>query len=84
MVQSQTSANQTDRKSATLLKIRDLQVYFPIHKGIILQKQIGWVKAVDGLNFDMKRKETLGLVGESGCGKSTTGRAILQLIPPTH
>nr|WP_281168621.1 dipeptide/oligopeptide/nickel ABC transporter ATP-binding protein [Chroococcidiopsis thermalis] len=84
MVQSQTSANQTDRKSATLLKIRDLQVYFPIHKGIILQKQVGWVKAVDGLSFDMKRGETLGLVGESGCGKSTTGRAILQLIPPTH
>ena len=84
MVQSQTSANQTDRKSATLLKIRDLQVYFPIHKGIILQKQVGWIKAVDGLSFDIKRGETLGLVGESGCGKSTTGRAILQLIPPTH
>ncbi|MGL4619305.1 ABC transporter ATP-binding protein [Chroococcidiopsis sp.] len=84
MVQSQTSRTQTDRKSATLLKIRDLQVYFPIYKGIILQKQVGWIKAVDGLNFDIKRGETLGLVGESGCGKSTTGRAILQLIRPTH
>ncbi|OWY68610.1 peptide ABC transporter substrate-binding protein [cyanobacterium TDX16] len=84
MVQSQTDATQICRKSATLLKICDLQVYFPIHKGIVFQKQVGWVKAVDGLNFDIKRGETLGLVGESGCGKSTTGRAILQLIRPTH
>jgi oligopeptide transport system ATP-binding protein len=58
-------------------------MHFPITKGIIFQKQVGAIKAVDGINFDLFRGETLGLVGESGCGKSTTGRAILQLYRPT-
>jgi oligopeptide transport system ATP-binding protein len=58
-------------------------MHFPITKGIIFQKQVGAIKAVDGLDFDLYRGETLGLVGESGCGKSTTGRAILQLYRPT-
>jgi len=58
-------------------------MYFPITQGIIFQRHIGDIKAVDGLNFEVKRGETLGLVGESGCGKSTTGRAILQLYRPT-
>src|SRR5205814_9786496 len=57
--------------------------YFPITQGIILQRQVGWVRAVDDISFGVKRGETLGLVGESGCGKSTTGRAILQLYKPT-
>ena len=58
-------------------------MHFPITSGVILQRKVGAVYAVDGLTFDVRRGETLGLVGESGCGKSTTGRAILQLIRPT-
>ncbi len=67
----------------TLLQVENLQMHFPVMQGIIWQKQIGAIKAVDGLNFAIKQGETLGLVGESGCGKSTTGRAILQLQRPT-
>ncbi|MCB0130264.1 MAG: ABC transporter ATP-binding protein, partial [Caldilineaceae bacterium] len=58
-------------------------MHFPINKGIIFQRQVGAIKAVDGVNFKLFKGETLGLVGESGCGKSTTGRAILQLYQPT-
>ncbi len=75
---------QTPNPNNTLLSIQDLKVYFPILRGIVLQRQVGWIKAVDGLNFEIHRGATLGLVGESGCGKSTTGRAILQLQPPTN
>jgi oligopeptide transport system ATP-binding protein len=71
-------------KKETLLEVRDLKMHFPITKGIIFQRQVGAIKAVDGINFSMYPGETLGLVGESGCGKSTTGRAILQLYRPTH
>ena len=66
-----------------LLEVRDLKMYFPIRKGILIQRHVADVKAVDGISFDIKAGETLGLVGESGCGKSTTGRAILQLYHPT-
>src|SRR5205823_2428045 len=66
-----------------LLRVEHLKMYFPITQGIILQRQVGWVRAVDDISFSVKRGETLGLVGESGCGKSTTGRAILQLYKPT-
>ncbi len=66
-----------------LVQVRDLKMYFPIMRGIIIQRQVAAVKAVDGLTFSIKKGETLGLVGESGCGKSTTGRAILQLHKPT-
>lgn len=66
-----------------LLKVRGLKKYFPINSGFLIQRQTGAVKAVDGLNFDVFQGETLGLVGESGCGKSTTGRTILQLYRPT-
>jgi oligopeptide transport system ATP-binding protein len=66
-----------------LLRVENLKMYFPITQGIILQRQVGWVRAVDDISFNVKRGETLGLVGESGCGKSTTGRAILQLYKPT-
>ena len=66
-----------------LLEVRDLKMHFPITRGILIQRQVGSIRAVDGLDFDLIRGETLGLVGESGCGKSTTGRAILQLHRPT-
>jgi len=66
-----------------LLDVKGLKMYFPITQGIIFQRHIGDIKAVDGLTFTIKPGETLGLVGESGCGKSTTGRAILQLYRPT-
>jgi len=66
----------------TLLTVEDLVMYFPIRRGIF-QNVVGHVHAVDGISFNIKRGETLGLVGESGCGKSTTGRAILQLYKPT-
>lgn len=65
-----------------LLEVKDLKKYFPI-KGGLFGRQIGAVKAVDGISFDVREGETLGLVGESGCGKSTTGRLILRLIDPT-
>jgi oligopeptide transport system ATP-binding protein len=58
-------------------------MHFPITQGIVIQRQVGAIKAVDGITFDIVRGETLGLVGESGCGKSTTGRAMLQLYRPT-
>jgi oligopeptide transport system ATP-binding protein len=70
-------------ENGTLLKVRNLKMHFPITQGIIVQRRVGAIKAVDGVSFDILRGETLGLVGESGCGKSTTGRAILQLYRPT-
>lgn len=65
-----------------LIKIEDLVMHFPIKRGVF-QRTVGYVHAVDGVSFEIHRGETLGLVGESGCGKSTTGRAILQLYRPT-
>src|SRR5581483_8542045 len=67
----------------TLVRVEDLKMYFPVTAGLIFQRKVADVKAVDGVSFEIKRGETLGLVGESGCGKSTTGRAILQLYRPT-
>ncbi|MCH7698954.1 MAG: dipeptide ABC transporter ATP-binding protein [Chloroflexi bacterium] len=67
-----------------LLEVKNLKVYFPITAGLIFQRKVADIKAVDGISFQIKKGETLGLVGESGCGKSTTGRAILQLYRPTE
>ncbi len=66
-----------------LLEVKGLKKYFPITQGILIQRKVADVKAVDGLDFAIQAGETLGLVGESGCGKSTTGRTILQLYRPT-
>src|SRR3990170_906267 len=69
--------------NGTLVEIEDLKVYFPIKSGIVLDRHVGDIRAVDGISLAIERGETLGLVGESGCGKSTAGRAILRLYEPT-
>ena len=67
--------------SVPLLQVNDLKKHFPVRGGLFSRKS--WVYAVDGVSFEVKRGETLSLVGESGCGKSTVGRAILRLYKPT-
>jgi peptide/nickel transport system ATP-binding protein/oligopeptide transport system ATP-binding protein len=67
----------------TLLEVQNLQKHFPITRGIFFRRKIGAVKAVDGLNFAVRQGETLGLVGETGCGKSTTGRMLSRLLEPS-
>jgi len=67
----------------TLIEVRDLVKHFPIKKGLIFQRQIGAVKAVDGVSFDVEQGETLGIVGETGCGKSTTARLLCRLMDAT-
>ncbi|HKG19559.1 MAG TPA: ATP-binding cassette domain-containing protein, partial [Candidatus Limnocylindrales bacterium] len=66
-----------------LVLVDDLKVYFPIRSGLVMDRHVGDVKAVDGVSLEIERGETLGLVGESGCGKSTVGRALLRLYEPT-
>jgi oligopeptide transport system ATP-binding protein len=73
----------TQTSDELLVDVENLQVHFPVMAGFIVSRKIAENKAVDGVNFNVKRGETVGLVGESGCGKSTTGRAILQLYKPT-
>ena len=74
----------TDRTSAgPLLDVRDLKVHFPIRRGVIFDKVVGHVYAVDGVSLTVNRGETYGLVGESGCGKTTFGRGLLRLVEPT-
>ncbi len=69
-------------ETTPLLRVSDLKTYFPVRKGL-LRQTVGYVRAVDGISFEIGRGETLGLVGESGCGKTTAGRTILRLIDPT-
>jgi oligopeptide transport system ATP-binding protein len=66
-----------------ILKVEDLQIHFPVMKGVVFKKQVATVKAVDGVSFSVKRGETLGVVGESGCGKSTTGLALMHMLETT-
>jgi oligopeptide/dipeptide ABC transporter ATP-binding protein len=73
------NSNGSDR----LVEMEDLRVWFPIRSGIVMDRHVGDVKAVDGVSLTIERGETLGLVGESGCGKSTVGRALLRLYEPT-
>jgi oligopeptide transport system ATP-binding protein len=70
--------------TAPLLEVRGLAMHFPITEGMVFSRKVGDVKAVDGIDFSITRGETLGLVGESGCGKTTTGRCILRLERPTQ
>ncbi len=70
--------------NSTLVDIRDLKMYFPLTQGILLQRVVGYVRAVDGISFTIQRGQTLGLVGESGSGKTTIGRTIIRLYKPTE
>ena len=82
MSENKTAENTKNQQSDNILEVSHLKKYFPI-KGGMLGKQVGAVKAVDDVSFTLKRGTTMGLVGESGCGKSTTGRTILRLIEKT-
>src|SRR4051812_12746958 len=69
--------------NGNLVEVENLKMWFPIKSGIVLDRHIGDIKAVDDVSFEIRRGETLGLVGESGCGKSTVGRTLLRLYEPT-
>src|SRR5437868_12736389 len=85
MSQTETAPMTTDgRRGDELLVVEDLQKHFPVTRGIIFQKQIAAVKAVDGVTFRVRQGATLGVVGESGCGKSTMARCIMRLLDPTE
>ena len=81
--QSNVTNGPNNADDTLLIRVKNLKKHFPISQGLIWSRQVGAIKSVDGVSFDIKRGETLGLVGESGCGKSTTGRAILHLHRPT-
>jgi peptide/nickel transport system ATP-binding protein/oligopeptide transport system ATP-binding protein len=82
-VQDGTPSEAAGPNGSVLVEVRDLVKHFPITQGIVFQKEIGAVKAVDGISFDVKRGETLGIVGETGCGKSTTAKLLVRLLDPT-
>jgi len=74
---------QSEPADGVIIEVKHLKMYFPVTSGVLVQRTVGYVKAVDDVSFVVRRGETLGLVGESGCGKTTTGRCILQLYRPT-
>ncbi|TMA12609.1 MAG: ATP-binding cassette domain-containing protein [Deltaproteobacteria bacterium] len=76
---SRTQNSKLKTQNSAIVEVRGLKKYFPVFSGLFTQRVVGWVKAVDDVSFSIRRGETLGLVGESGCGKTTTGRCILQL-----
>ena len=80
----QPQGNSQSSESDNLVEVKDLKMYFPVSSGLLFHRTVANIKAVDGVSFDIKKGETLGLVGESGCGKTTTGRCILQLYKPTE
>ena len=73
-----------DTTTEVLLEAEGLKKYFPVTKGLLISKTTGYIKAVDGISFQIRAGETLGIVGESGCGKSTTAKMLLQLEEPTE
>ena len=82
MVEAQ-APQKTNGSGEVLIEVNNLKMYFPVTSGIIMQRKVAEIKAVDGVSFFIRKGETLGLVGESGCGKTTTGRCILRLYEPT-